>query len=175
MKFIKSKKGIAILASLVVAVAAAVGAYAYFTTSGTGHSTVTIGTPTPWTVTFKTPTGGPMTPNGPTESLGYTIRNTGSGAQQLNQAVISVLDSDGVTPYTFTDAGGDPACTAADFTIDGGAAGASATDTTTGGALPIVLAPGSAYNGTILLKMIDNGANQDSCIGQVVPIFVAAS
>ena len=35
MKFIKSKKGLALLAVLAVAVVAAVGAYAYF--SSTGH------------------------------------------------------------------------------------------------------------------------------------------
>lgn len=40
-KFIKSKKGIALLATLIVAVAAAVGAYAYWTTSGSGSGSAT--------------------------------------------------------------------------------------------------------------------------------------
>ena len=35
-RFIKSKKGIALLATLVVAAAAAVGAYAYLTSNGSG-------------------------------------------------------------------------------------------------------------------------------------------
>ena len=36
-RFIKSKKGIALLATLVVAAVAAVGAYAYFTNNGLGY------------------------------------------------------------------------------------------------------------------------------------------
>src|SRR2546423_5852004 len=42
-KFIKSKKGLALLATLVVAVAASVGAYAYFTTSGSGSGNAQVG------------------------------------------------------------------------------------------------------------------------------------
>jgi hypothetical protein len=44
MKLIKSKKGIALLATLAVAVVAAVGAYAYWTASGTGSGTASVGT-----------------------------------------------------------------------------------------------------------------------------------
>ena len=37
------------------------------------------------------------------------------------------------------------------------------------------LAAGVAYNGTFTLQMIDNSANQDSCEGVTVPMYIAAS
>ena len=43
MQFFKQKKVVALLAAAVVAIAA-VGAYAYWTTSGTGTGTATVGT-----------------------------------------------------------------------------------------------------------------------------------
>jgi hypothetical protein len=46
MKLIKSKKGVALLAALAVAVVAAVGAYAYWTTGGAGSGSATNGTTT---------------------------------------------------------------------------------------------------------------------------------
>src|SRR3954449_12754269 len=43
MKFIKTKKGLALLATVAVVAIAAVGAYAYFTASGSGSGTVNAG------------------------------------------------------------------------------------------------------------------------------------
>src|SRR4051794_5973987 len=46
MKFIKTKKGLALLATVAVVAIAAVGAYAYFTASGAGSGTVNAGSNT---------------------------------------------------------------------------------------------------------------------------------
>ncbi len=43
MSFIKSKKGLALLATLVVAAVAAIGGYAYFTASGSGTGSGVVG------------------------------------------------------------------------------------------------------------------------------------
>ena len=43
MKFLMSKKGVALLATLVVAAVAAFGAYAYFTAAGSGSGTASVG------------------------------------------------------------------------------------------------------------------------------------
>ena len=45
-RFIKSKKGLVLLATLVVAAAASVGAYAYLTTGGSGTGSATDGSTT---------------------------------------------------------------------------------------------------------------------------------
>ncbi len=50
MKFIKTKKGFALLSAVAVIAVSAVGAYAYFTSAGTGTGTATVGTSSAFTV-----------------------------------------------------------------------------------------------------------------------------
>ena len=56
MKLIKSKKGIALLGVLVIVAISAIGAYAYFTTAGTGTGTAPTGTGTTDIVRSTRPT-----------------------------------------------------------------------------------------------------------------------
>ena len=182
--FIKSKKGLVLLATLVVAAAAAVGAYAYFSSTGHGSGSASVGSSSAFTIASDTHTGGPLTPGGGSgtyESVKYRVTNPSTGYQNLNQVVVSVAGTDGSgNPSTFDIAGtgGKPDCTASDFqlSVDGGttwaAAGASATDTS----VAADLAPSAtSADGTVLIRMVDTGANQDACQGATVPLYFAAS
>ncbi len=192
--FIKSKKGIALLATLVVAAAAAIGAYAYFSSSGTGTGSATVGSSTAFVVTETMQSGGPLYPD---PSIGganiqtntYTVHNPSAGNQQLNQVVISILNGDttawvlchGETPSTSTVDGsgnctngdfvGEHACTKADFSVGGQTAGSSYTDTSQAGDLTA----GQTVTSSVTVEMIDNLAAQDNCQGAAVPLYYSAS
>ncbi|MGH3053587.1 MAG: hypothetical protein ACRDL7_01250, partial [Gaiellaceae bacterium] len=75
-----TKKKIAVLAALLIAAVAAIGAYAYFTANGSGSATATVGTSS--TVTLHGSTTGNLYP-GSTVSISFTLDNPSSGHQQL--------------------------------------------------------------------------------------------
>jgi hypothetical protein len=79
MKVIKSRKGIALLAVLVVAAVASFGAYAYFTNSGTGTGSATVGTSVAATITGTSSAN--LYPGGPSVPVSITVKNNGSGHQ----------------------------------------------------------------------------------------------
>jgi hypothetical protein len=75
-----TKKRIALLASLLVAAAAAIGAWAYFTANGSGSGTATVGTSS--TLTLHGSTTGTLYP-GTTVPVSFTVDNPSSGTQRL--------------------------------------------------------------------------------------------
>ena len=168
MKIHKSKKFIALIVG-VIAASLSVGAYANFTSTGNGSSSATVGTSTTWAVTVGVRLGGQLTPGGPTDSFSYTVKNNSTGYQSLANAAISVANVDG-SPWT---AGPSGLCSKDDFSIDGATAGTTVNDTGLAGDL----APGATTSpaGTITLKMVDSGGNQDDCKGVTVPLYVSAS
>jgi hypothetical protein len=176
MKFIKSKKGIALLAVMVVAAVAVFGAYAFFSSTGTGTGSATVGHSTAFTIASTAPTGGALLPDqaigGPNvEHVTYSVTNPGAGSENLNQVVVSVANSDGSAWSSQTNSG-KPACTAADFSVDGQAVGAPDTDVTLAGE---VLAGQTTTSAPVTVEMIDNGKNQDNCQGLTAPLYFAAS
>ncbi len=174
-KLMKSKKGVALLATLVVALAAAIGAYAYFTSTGSGSGSAAVGTSAAWQVNTDAYTGGPLTPGGGSatyESVKYRVKNNDSGHQNLANVNIKVANADGSSWASVA------GCSAGDFqlSVDGGstwgAAGAAVNDT----ALAGNLAPGATTaDGTIVIRMVDSGSNQDGCKNATVPLYLAAS
>jgi len=182
----KSRKLIVVVA-IVGGVAAAGVAYAYFTNKGQGTASATTGSASPFTVASTADTAGDLVPvstigTGTKDTISYTVTNPSGGTERLNTVVISVGGSTGASPsatetnWTST-SGSNPACTSASFSVGGQAVGDGATPGS--GAYTIspgvTLAPGGVYNGTFTLQMIDNGANQDSCEGVTVPLFLSAS
>lgn len=176
MKIFSSKKRVAAIG--VVTAATLVGggmAYAYFTASGTGTGTATTGASTAWDVAVDSTTAGNLTPTtlsgNPVQSVGYDITNVGTGQQSLSKAVISVAT---VVPGTSPVAVAGPnACTAADFSIGGAPINTAFTQTL--GAPANNYAPGFGYSGSVDLRLVDNGANQDKCQGATVTLQVVAS
>jgi hypothetical protein len=156
----------ALVVGVVASLALAAGAYAYFTSTGTGSGSATVGTSTAWTITNNGTTGPALTPGGLTEqTMAYSVTNPSTGQQNLAKVTVSVANANGSAWD------GPGSCSAADFSVNGAAAGATYDDLENAGNL----APGAVVNNTVTLKMVDTGANQDDCKAASVPLYLAAS
>jgi hypothetical protein len=82
------KKRIVLVAGLAVAAVAAIGAYAYFTTSGSGHATATVGTSS--ALTLHGTTSGTLYA-GTTVSVSFTVDNPSTGHQQLGTIYLAAV------------------------------------------------------------------------------------
>jgi hypothetical protein len=85
MKFFP-KRRITILAVLLIALIAAIGGWAYFTTTGSGNGTATVGTSTALTLAGTAPTT--LYP-GTTSAITFTVSNPSTGHQQLGTIHLS--------------------------------------------------------------------------------------
>jgi hypothetical protein len=154
-----SKKRTMLLGSL-VAIAAVVGAVAYFTDSGSGTGQAKVGTSSPWSVSFGTTTG-TMYPGSGTSTVPYTVTNAGSGNQHLNTTTASVVsDGSGNVKQSGTAV---PGCLATWF---------GATNTPPAAA---TLAPSGSTTGSVAVTMTESNTNQDACKNVLPDILVSAS
>jgi hypothetical protein len=168
-KFLTSKKGIVLLATSVAAVVAAMGAYAYFTSTGSGTGNATVGTDSSWAVGQTGLAGGPLYPDaaigtGNIETATYTVKNPSAGNQLLTDVKVKVANADG-TPWT------SGTCNASDFSVGGAAVGATYTDSDSAGDF----LAGQTKTDTVTVQMIDNNANQNDCRTLSVPLYFFAS
>jgi hypothetical protein len=184
-----SKRTAVLLAVVAAAVMAAVGAYAYWTTTGTGQGSATTGTDTKWAVTTDAASvANTLTPGGPSQTVAYHVANNSSGVQALFKVNVQVANSSNADPSSTPSAWssqGDaskPECNKNDFelSVDGttwAAAGTAIDDTELAGDV----AAGATVNGTFYVRMINKpssgGAanNQDNCKSVSVPLFLDAS
>src|SRR5207248_2861641 len=90
MNFLKSRKGIALLAMLVVAAVAAAGAYAYFTTTGSGSGTGTVGTSSNLVLTG---TASATLYPGTSSPVSFTALNNSPGHQQLGTIYLASVEA----------------------------------------------------------------------------------
>jgi hypothetical protein len=176
-----------VVGAVVSTVAIAGVAYAYFTSKGQGAGSATTGSSSPFTVASTADTLGDLVPvatigTGIKDTVNYTVTNPSAGSLRLTSVVISVGGSTGTSPNT-TETNWTatttpfPACTSASFSVGGQPVGDGATAGS--GAYTVspavTLAAGGVYNGSFTLQMIDNLANQNSCQGVTVPIYISAS
>jgi hypothetical protein len=105
-----TKRRIAVLAALLIAAAAAIGAWAFFTANGSGSATATVGTSS--NLTLHGSTTGTLYP-GSTVSISFTADNPGSGTERLGTIYLA-----GVKACTGTGSSWDPS-------LNGGAGGCS--------------------------------------------------
>jgi hypothetical protein len=105
-----TKRRIAVLAALLIAAAAAIGAWAFFTANGSGSATATVGTSS--NLTLHGSTTGTLYP-GTTVSISFTADNPGSGTERLGTIYLA-----GVKACTGTGSSWDPS-------LNGGAGGCS--------------------------------------------------
>ncbi|MEO5708907.1 MAG: hypothetical protein ABIQ59_03700 [Nocardioidaceae bacterium] len=152
-----SKKAKVAVVAGVLTIGIAGGAYAYWSTTGTGSGSATTGTSSLFVVTTDAATGGPLTPGGPTATVAFHVQNTNSGVQRLSAVAVTVATSTGAA---WTAVSG---CSSADYTVG--------TPTFTAGDI----APGATKDGTVTITMNNLGSNQDACKGAAVPLYVAAS
>ena len=156
MKVIKSKKGLVLLATLVVAAAATVGGYAYFTSSGSGVGSATVGTSTALTIT-QTNTISGVLPDSAPHTVAYSIDNTAqSFAQNLGKVTVTNIATSDPTN-----------CLASWFSANA--------PTNAVGTIPA----GSTYNSNAntqpSIQMNDNGTNQDACKGATLTLTLNAA
>jgi hypothetical protein len=187
MKFIKSKKGLVLLATLAVAAAAAIGGYAYFSASGSGTGTATVGSAVNQIVVQGT-TATALTPgNAATVSFAaWNYANQGQAMSNIHlsglaacEAAWSTVDytsyANATTAPTCSDTGAaatsDAACAAEGFD-------SSASSSTDGFSMQdVAVSPtgdghlsanatnvGLTEHGSILMN--DLNSNQDACQGK---------
>jgi hypothetical protein len=143
------KSTIAVLSTLAV-LALAGGAFAYFTSSGSGTGSATVGSATAFTVNPASATGGPLFPGSGSQTISYTVTNPGSGAQNLSATSASVASSGGNVTVNGTPVSG---CQASWFT----AVNHPPT-------LPQDLAGGATSTaGSVTVTMQDSGTGQNAC------------
>jgi hypothetical protein len=155
-----SKRNKRISAAIAVATVIAVGggvAYAYWSSAGTGSGSASTGTSTGFTVASSAATGSPLTPGGPSETVAFTVTNSGSGSQMLSSVAVSIA---GPTGLAWTAV---PGCSYLDYTVG----------------TPVItygqIAAAAAASGTVTVTMNNLGTNQDACKLAVVPLHIVAS
>jgi len=111
MKFFPRRR-ITVLAVLLIALIAAIGGWAYFTTTGAGNGTATVGTSVALTLHGTAPTT--LYP-GTTSAISFTVDNSSTGHQQLGTIHLSAVK----------------ACTGAGSSWNGSACSAGGTEQTT--------------------------------------------
>jgi hypothetical protein len=184
---VRSKRRKTVFISVLAAVllSASGVAVAYFTSTGQGTGTATTGSATPFIVSSTADVAGDLVPNntigtGVLDTIAYTVTNPSTGSERLASVVISIGNSTGTSPATTETnwtTGASPTCNSSDFSVGAQAVG----DGTTAGSGAFTVTPnadlaaGAVYHGTFTLQMIDNGANQNSCEGVAVPVYLAAS
>lgn len=138
-----SRKRILVPVVAVVALAVAGIAVAFFTASGTGRGTATVGTAGGVTITDVS-FGGALYP-GQSTTVSFRVNNTGTDTAVR----VGTVRSTGITTPD--------GCAAADFTF-------------TGDAIDAEIPAGGSVNGTGTLRMAESGANQDACQGGSVDV-----
>jgi hypothetical protein len=181
MKVIKSKKALVLLAVLVVVGAAAIGAYAYFTSTGNGTSSAgTVGSATTWGVNggsivgtlYPDATAAGGADQGVITGASVT-NNATNGNQNLNKIVATIVSvTQGPTNYPL-----EAACSATDFQFNSPTSTWSGTGTQTATILPNDdLAPAGVYHISDLnVVLVDDLAPQDNCQGATVKVRFDAS
>ncbi|MHB8691451.1 MAG: hypothetical protein ACYDHH_09420 [Solirubrobacteraceae bacterium] len=156
LRFFSGKTAIAPLSAVAVLAVAGV-AVAYFTTTGSGTGQASVGSPTPWSVTFGA-TSGTMYPGAGTSTVHYTVTNSGGGHQNVNGTSASVVD-DGAG--NIKDNGTSvPGCLTSWFTVTNNQPAA------------VDLAPGGQTTGSADVAMSDASTSQNSCQGHHPDILV---
>ena len=140
MRFLKSRKGLALVVAAAAVAAASMGAYAYFMAAGSGNGTFTSGRI--GNVTISSDSAGPLYPEtnpSATTALTVHVTNNGDGPQHVG-AITGVVDPDSL-----------PAgCQAGWFTI----APISS---------PGTLSPGQTVDLRSSVILNDSGVNQNAC------------
>lgn len=143
-----TKTWVAGIAVFVTAGLAAMGAYAYFSATGSGTASANVGSAS--AVTLSGSTTGNLYPDGPARDVAITITNPGSGAEYVNKVHLASVDPS------------DAQCDATAFTMP---------DVTVG---HMIAGGGNlVVHGSV--SMADNGANQDHCQGNSLTLNLTSN
>jgi hypothetical protein len=155
---IAGKKRATVVAMTAVLVLIGGLAFAYWTSSGDGTGSGTTGGSTDFLVSGHDPIGAALTPGGPSQTIPFTVTNTGTGTQDLSSVTVVVADENG-DPWLSDPTG----CTNADYTLG----------------TPVItygqIAGSGTLSGTVTLTMKNLPSDQDACKGLDVPLYFVAS
>jgi hypothetical protein len=145
-RFMKRKK-ILVLSVVVVAAALAGGAFAYFTSTGSGTGSATVGASS--AIQLSSAAVGTLYPGGAAVPVSVSVHNPGGAAERVSTISGSVADNGG--------------CLGAWFQVD------SITFNTD------VAAGATVTAGPTNVQMLESGTNQDACIGKSMTINWASN
>jgi hypothetical protein len=159
------KRTIAAL-SVVAALAVAGGAYAFFTSDGSGSGTGSVGSSANYKVDVSLGSTA-LVPAGPTNSVGVVVKNQGTGSQRITSLVPTTLTADkpGCSTAFSSGATND---TSKDFYVAPITVPAGTTLAPTG-------APGDTFSANTTIQMNDTGVSQDNCQGATLTLTYKAS
>ncbi|MGZ3676887.1 MAG: hypothetical protein ACXVCO_21485 [Ktedonobacterales bacterium] len=158
-----SKKRVIAALGIVAALALAAGAYAFFTSGGSGTGSAGVGTASAVTVHQTTTVSG-LLPGGPSVALAGNFDNPGSGPVQLAAVTGAVTSVTPLAGHTLA-ANGKPDCTTGDFQVTG-------TSTVPGS---IAVGNGIGAWSGLSVSMKETNLNQDNCQGASIAITYTAS
>ncbi len=199
----KKAVGLAVGAGLALSAAVFGLAGASFSGGGSGSGSGSTGFPTTFTVSSPIFVGGPLYPGTGADTIYATMQNATGNPLALNQLEVAIVGVTMNPPGSLYAAGGDPACTTADYalsaptsgpgsywqglTVNGATkTGQSATWTQNlpqnvgvGDYVDAGLPGGSSVTqglpGGLTLIMLNTTANQDACQGASVQVAVSAN
>jgi hypothetical protein len=177
MKLFTKKRTIVGLVAVAAMAALAFGAFGYFTTSGDGTGSATVGTSSPFVVNSSPAVGNALVPtavgdaNQVVDTVAYEVKNEQEGNQFLHTVTVKVDPA-----FDIPGTGGNPDCTAADFSLNGSATtGNTVTDTWNVNLKSVTDSPANLQDGSVTIQMVESNANQDACKGATVPLLFHAS
>jgi hypothetical protein len=173
----RTKKIVAVGATLALTLGIAGAAFAYFTANGSGTGTAYVGSPAPWTVAVHldaSSNGVYLYPGTGVETLDFTILNSGGGPQALTSVTAAPTnDGSGLVESgsPLADIGG---CYASWFpvTFNGSLTNGNVGTPYTYGQ---EIAAGHYVFGSVTVSMTDAAQNQDACGGLTPSVTVKAS
>lgn len=156
-----TKRRLLAAVTVVATLAVAGAAFAYFTSTGSGTGSATVGSSSNWTVAAQTATGGPLYPGAGSMSIPYTIKNPSSGSQGLQSVSAAVASSGGNVTQNGSAVAG---CSASWFTATNNPPGL--------GDVP----GGQTVTGSVTVTMQDDTtSSQDACQGVQPDISISAN
>jgi hypothetical protein len=164
MKRFMNKKVATIGLTAGLVLGAAGGAFAYFSSTGTGVGTGTVGVSAGLDIS-QTNTVSGILPDSATHEIDYTVTNNNSGSESVHQVTVTVASITGAGTASGTDALGNPidACTPSLFTV------------VQGSPLNANLAGGATASGTATVALADDSNNQDNCQGATLHFAFASN
>ncbi len=155
-----SKKLAIAAVSTVAAVGIATSAFAYFTASGTGNGSVTVGSASDWTVDGISTSGGALLPGSGTQIVSYKVTNPSAGHQSLSSAAVSVMHDANGNILAAADGAPVVGCMASWFPVDNA-----------DHALFQDYEGGASDAASASISMTNTG-NQDSCQGKAPKLVI---
>lgn len=147
-----TRRKIAIFAGVIVVAVLSGIAYAWFSSTGTGTGNATVGTSSSWAVATQAPAGDALLPGYGSQTIAYSVTNTGSGQQKLLDTSAALTQDAAGDVYNTTTSSTATGCKASWYTV-----------LNTKPALVNLAGGATQAGGVVTITMRDSNTNQDAC------------